>query len=173
VQGIAPGSATITTAASSNLKLPITVSSEPACLVQLHTAATTGAAVSTGSSSSSGSSQVAPVLKPGEATSLAWQPRQDLVWEDSAALVLSYARFSDGSVMDVTDKTAVTAVLPAAGGSSVLPFSLSTDNTTGLRWLTVNATVSCQGKYCMRMSILNEAQPMHPEDDCSATLRLQ
>lgn len=143
MQGVAPGSATITTAAGSTLKLPITVSSEPACLVQLHTAATTGATVSTASSSSS--SQVAPVLRPGEATSLAWQPRQDLVWEDSAALVLSYARFSDGSVMDVTDKTAVTAVLPAAGGSSVLPFSLSTDNTTGLRWLTVNATVSFKG----------------------------
>lgn len=142
MQGIAPGSATITTAASSTLKLPITVSSEPACLVQLHTAATTGAAVSTASSSSS---QVALVLRPGEATSLAWQPGQDLTWEDSAALVLSYARFSDGSVMDVTDKTAVTAVLPAAGGSSVLPFSLSTDNTTGLRWLTVNATVSFKG----------------------------
>lgn len=143
MQGIAPGSATITTAAGpSTLRLPITVSSEPACLVQLHTAATTGAAISTASSSSS---QVALVLRPGEAASLAWQPRQDLTWEDSAALALSYARFSDGSVMDVTDKTAVTAVLPAAGGSSVLPFSLSTDNTTGLRWLTVNATVSFKG----------------------------
>lgn len=140
VQGVAPGSAAITTAASSTLKLPITVSSEPACLVQLHTAATTGAAVSTGAGSTG-----AQALRSGEATSLTWQAWQDLVWEDSTALVLSYARFSDGSVMDVTDKTAVKAVLPG-GGSSVLPFSLSTDNTTGLRWLTVNVTVSLTGR---------------------------
>ena len=80
-------------------------------------------------------------MRPSQPTSLTWQARQDLTWEDSTALVLSYARFSDGSVMDVTDKTAVAAVVPP-GGSGVLPFSLSTDNTTGLRWLAVNVTVS-------------------------------
>lgn len=101
--------------------------------MQLHTAATTGAALSLAGA--------APAVRPSQPTNLTWQARQDLVWEDSTALVLSYARFSDGAVMDVTDKTAVAAMLPS-GGSGVLPFGLNTDNTTGLRWLTVNTTVS-------------------------------
>ena len=144
MQGITPGVAAISTAASSTLSLPLTVTSEPTCLVQLHTAATTGATVSpavTGANSSS-SSSIQPV-SPSQEVLLNWQARQDLVWEDSTALVLSYARFSDGSVMDVTDKTAVTAAVPAgAGSNAVLPFSLSTDNTTGLQWLRVTSLVS-------------------------------
>lgn len=63
------------------------------------------------------------------------------MWEDSSALLLSYARFSDGSIMDVTDKAVVSAGAPASADAA-LPFSLSTDNTTGLPWLTVSAKVS-------------------------------
>lgn len=140
MQGVAPGSATISTAAAgSALKLAITVSSEPACLVQLHTSATTGVAarLSTGDS-----------LKPRAAGSLGWQARQDLVWEDSSALVLSYARFSDGSVMDVTAKTDVVAVSPGGAGAA-LPFTIDTDNTTGLHWLNVKVAVSIWTEICL------------------------
>jgi len=141
VQGMAPGVATVTTTASSSLQLPITVSSEPACLVQLHTAATTGTSVSSSAAGSATSTQAAQALRPRQAAVLTWQARQDLVWEDSSALLLSYARFSDGSIMDVTDKAVVSAGVPA-GADAFLPFSLSTDNTTGLPWLTVSAKVS-------------------------------
>lgn len=147
-QGVSPGRATISTAASSSLKLPITVSSEAACLLQLHTAATTGAAAAVAAqaaAATTASTAVSPqglqALRPNQPFNLTWQARQDLAWEDSSALVLSYARFSDGSVMDVTDKTAVTAAA-GVGGSGVLPFTLSSDNTTGLSWLTVAVTVS-------------------------------
>lgn len=146
LQGVSPGSATVSTTANAALRLPITVSAEPACLVQLHTAATTGAAVSATVSSSN--SQVVEALRRSQAVSLTWRARQDLVWEDSTALVLTYARFSDGSVMDVTDKASVMAVAPAGSSSGVsLPFSLSTDNTTGLPWLTVTAVVSCSAQH--------------------------
>jgi hypothetical protein len=150
LQGVSPGTASIATAASSTLKLPITVTKEPACLVQLHTAATTGAALAaagsnssssgsgSNSSSSSSTSASGPSLRPGQTLGLMWQARQDLVWEDSSALVLTYARFTDDSVMDVTDKTAVVAAAP---GGTTLPFTFSTDNTTGLSWIKVNVQV--------------------------------
>lgn len=148
LQGVAPGPATITTTANSTLKLPITVSSEPACLVQLHTAATTGAAATAGSAGEA--------LRPSAATSLAWQARQDLVWEDSSALVLSYARFSDGSVMDVTDKTDVVVAAPDNAGGA-LPFSLDTDNTTGLHWL--NVKIAVRKHTLCTQSLLQMAEP--------------
>jgi hypothetical protein len=174
LQGVTPGPATISTSASSTLKLPITVSIEPACLLQLHTAATTGAGAPTivsapgsNSSSSSSSSPAGVTLRPGTPASLAWQARQDLIWEDSSALVLSYARFSDGSVVDVTDKTAVTAAAPGAGA---LPFTLTTDNTTGLRWLTVNVEVRGKMHVWFRKTVQAcvghlhlERQPQHPQ----------
>jgi hypothetical protein len=135
-----PGTALITTPAAPDQRLVITVSSEPACLVQLHTVATTGVALTAaGNVSSSSDSGGMPVLRPSSRTALSWRPHQQLLWEDSSALVLSYARFTDGAIMDVTDKAAVTAVAPA--GPELLPFSLSSDNTTGLSWVTVNAKV--------------------------------
>lgn len=141
------GIAAITSPASPSQQLTITVSNEPACLAQLHTVATTGttltAATTAASSSGSGSgSGVAglPTVQPSSRARLTWQAQQQLAWEDSTALVLSYARFTDGAVMDVTDKTALAAVVPA--GATLLPFILATDNTTGLSWISVNITVS-------------------------------
>ena len=64
------------------------------------------------------------------------------MWEDSSALVLSYASFSDGSVMDVSGRAAVTAAMPAGGQAQSLPFSLSRENSTQLYMVQVNATVS-------------------------------
>jgi hypothetical protein len=95
-------------------------------------------------------------FRPSAATSLVWQARQDLVWEDSSALVLSYARFSDGSVMDVTGKTDVVAGVPG-NAAGVLPFTLDTDNTTGLHWLNVKATVRMHCVACNML--LQMAQP--------------
>lgn len=70
------------------------------------------------------------------------------MWEDSSALVLSYARFSDGSVMDVTAKTDVVAVSPGGAGAA-LPFTIDTDNTTGLHWLNVKVAVSIWTEICL------------------------
>jgi hypothetical protein len=127
----------------------MTVSSEPTCLVQLHTTATTGAALTAGS--------VREALRPSAEVRLAWQAQQNLVWEDSSAVMLSYARFSDGSIMDVTDKTDVVAGVPG-DVAGVLPFSLDADNTTGLHWLNVEVKVRTHATCCFRQHSLHIVQ---------------
>lgn len=129
-----PGTATITTTAAAAQQLSVTVTNDPVCLKQLHVLATTGAALTAPAAAALAASPAKPAAK----ASLAWEARQDLVWEDSAAMVLSLAQFTDGSVMDVSNRAAVTAAVPA-GVAGVLPFNLVTDNSTQLQ--TVNVAV--------------------------------
>jgi hypothetical protein len=56
-------------------------------------------------------------------------------------MVLSLAQFTDGSVMDVSSRAAVTAAVPA-GVTEVLPFNLVTNNSTQLQTVNVAAKVS-------------------------------
>lgn len=55
-------------------------------------------------------------------------------------MVLSLAQFTDGSVMDVSGRAAVTAAVPA-GVTGALPFNLVTDNSTQLQTVNVAAKV--------------------------------
>ena len=86
---------------------------------------------------------------------MAWDARQALTWEGSSALVLSLARFSDGTVMDVSGRSSVEALVTAAALPSspqlleqtapapaqVVPFVLGSDASSQLPLLTINATV--------------------------------
>lgn len=141
MQGVREGKAIITAtpavgaSALAPAVLSITVSNDAVCLQQLSALATTGAGLS---ATAAGASPIRPNVK----TAISWEAQQQLIWEDSNAMVLSYARFSDGAVMDVTGRATVTAAVPAAAGPSTLPFSLSVDNSTYLSMLRMNATVS-------------------------------
>jgi hypothetical protein len=139
LQGVRPGTATITTPAAASQQLSLTVSKEPVCLKQLHVLATTGAALAAPAAAALAASPAKAAFK----ASLTWEARQDLVWEDSSAMVLSLAQFTDGSVMDVSNRAAVTAAVPA-GVAGVLPFNLVTDNSTQLQTVNVAAKVRTQ-----------------------------
>lgn len=142
-QGVRPGVASIAATAPGSPTLSLTVSPEPVCLKQLNVLATTGAALSWSTTTALASSPA----KPTSRTTLAWEARQDLVWEDARALALTYASFTDGSVMDVSSRAAVTAAVPpgVTGTAAQLPFNLSTDDSTQLPTVLVNVKV---GKLC-------------------------
>jgi hypothetical protein len=77
---------------------------------------------------------------------LSWQAKQVLSAENSSAVVLSYATFSDGAAMDITGRAAV-----AAAGLS-LPYTLGTDAVTQLPTVKVTAKVrQWQLCHCMCM----------------------
>eukprot|EP00879_Flechtneria_rotunda_P000373 GHRR01000465.1.p1 GENE.GHRR01000465.1~~GHRR01000465.1.p1 ORF type:complete len:1109 (+),score=342.16 GHRR01000465.1:4020-7346(+) len=153
VKGVQPGEVQITTSANSALKLRITVSSEPICLLQLHALATTGAGLSAATSDA----LMTNPMRAGSSRAIEWVANQDMVWEDSSAVVSTYASFSDGTVMDVSERAAVTAVLPPGAGVQQLPYVLATDNTTQLAAITVNTTVgtnnTCQQSLLSSWSV--------------------
>lgn len=148
VQGIRADTATITINPAINPpsipspSLTITVSNTAVCLKQLRALATTGAGLTAASAAALAASSTRNAAR----AALTWEAQQQLVWEDSSALVLSYASFSDGSVMDVSGGAQVTAVVPAGGVSPVLPFNLLTDNSTQQSYVQVNSTVSCSSR---------------------------
>jgi hypothetical protein len=139
LQGVRPGTATINTLAAASQQLSLTVSKEPVCLKQLHVLATTGAALAAPAAAALAATPAKPAFK----ASLAWEARQDLVWEDSSAMVLSLAQLTDGSVMDVSSRAAVIAAVPA-GVAGVLQFDLVTNNSTQLQTVNVAAKVGSQ-----------------------------
>jgi hypothetical protein len=142
VKGMGPGAAAIT-ASGIPAAVPaavVSVSQQSVCLLAVDALATTGVRlVASAPGSATAFSPGQPLL--GSSPVLFWQAAQDLAWEDSSALIVSYASFSDGHFMDVSGRSSVSARVPAAV-SGRLPFYLTTDPALNLPSLTINTTVS-------------------------------
>jgi hypothetical protein len=138
-RGISPGTASLGLARLVPAASPaaVLVTDTPACLMALEALATTGVEfVGT-----------PPGLLPGSVTSLKWSAVQRLDWEGVTARVVTYAQFSDGSTVDVSDRAALSLAMPSGGAAATaapLPFALSTD-AAGASLVTVNASVSGSG----------------------------
>ncbi|KAI8463288.1 MAG: hypothetical protein J3K34DRAFT_496093 [Monoraphidium minutum] len=136
-RGVAAGAAVVGLAGSAPAAAPaaLTVSNTPVCLVALEPLATTGVEFVAGATP--------PAPRPGMAAALSWRGAQRLEWEGAAAHVLSYARFSDGATMDVSDRALLALGLPP-GTPAPLPFALGAD-AGGAPLLSVNTSASGDG----------------------------
>lgn len=136
VKGISPGKASVGLARpiAGLQNAVITVSSTPTCVVSLQPLATTGITFN------------GPALAPAPdgTAALSWSAAQDLTWENVTARVLTYAQFSDGTSMDISEHAALGLVVPAGAAAGALPFGLSVD-AAGWPTVTVNASVSGDG----------------------------
>ena len=141
IKGMGPGTAVIT---ASSLpapvpSTPVAVSPDSVCLLAVDALATTGVRlVASSSGSAAAFSPGQPLLS--SSPTMYWQAAQDLSWEDSSALVVSYASFSDGQSMDVSGRSSVSAGLPA-GVTGRLPFYLNNDPVLNLPRVNINTTV--------------------------------
>ncbi len=137
VRGISAGSASVRLAAPiTAAPAAITVVDTPTCLLALEALATTGVALVTAALPPPAANRVAV---------LGYRAAQDLTWEGAAARVVTYARFSDGAAMDVSDRTLLALDgAAAAGAGGLMPFGLSV-GAAGGPVVTVNASVSGAG----------------------------
>ena len=129
--GIGPGAAAISLAGFlPATQASIVVTDNPACLMAVQAVATTGIEFA-----------MAPL--PSGTAVLSWRAVQRLEWEGADAAVLTYASFSDGAVVDVSSRAALTVALRLGGPS---PFAVEySSSTAGLPLVAVNASASSNG----------------------------